>query len=171
MDLSEVKDDIGPEKILEVYDPSTGMRGFTVIDNGSTVRESPLKQLKSGIEPKDVVCKIGLELVMKKSNGEPICIKGTSVKSLTLRGYIPEYNGVLGGETPSDEIVIDCQSLDPTDDCSIHVIPKSFEIYINPPTLTTAANFIPFAVDTIATHSLDPADTCSVQLIPEFIEV
>src|SRR3989338_1668149 len=33
MDLSEVKDDIGPEKILEVYDPSTGMRGFTVIDN------------------------------------------------------------------------------------------------------------------------------------------
>src|SRR3989344_4306177 len=35
MDLSEVKDDIGPEKILEVYDPSSGMRGFTVIDNTS----------------------------------------------------------------------------------------------------------------------------------------
>ena len=68
--------------------------------------QSPLKQLKSGIEPKDVVCKIGLELVIKKSNGEPICIKGTSVKSLTLRGYIPEYNGLFGGETPSDEIVI-----------------------------------------------------------------
>jgi glutamate dehydrogenase (NAD(P)+) len=33
MDLGEVKDDIGPEKIVEVYDPSTGMRGFTVIDN------------------------------------------------------------------------------------------------------------------------------------------
>ncbi len=33
MDLSEVKDDIGPEKIVQVYDPSTGMRGFTVIDN------------------------------------------------------------------------------------------------------------------------------------------
>ena len=26
-------DDIGPEKILEVYDPKTGMHGFTVIDN------------------------------------------------------------------------------------------------------------------------------------------
>lgn len=33
MDLNEVKDDIGPEKIVQVYDPSTGMRGFTVIDN------------------------------------------------------------------------------------------------------------------------------------------
>src|SRR5689334_8987832 len=26
-------DDIGPEKILEVYDKKTGMRGFVVIDN------------------------------------------------------------------------------------------------------------------------------------------
>lgn len=27
------KDNLGPEKIIEVYDPSTGMHGFTVIDN------------------------------------------------------------------------------------------------------------------------------------------
>ncbi|MEK6810960.1 MAG: Glu/Leu/Phe/Val dehydrogenase [Nanoarchaeota archaeon] len=33
MDLQNFNDDVGPEKILEVYDPSTGMRGFTVIDN------------------------------------------------------------------------------------------------------------------------------------------
>ncbi len=33
MDLTEVKDDIGPEKIVQVYDPITGMRGFTIIDN------------------------------------------------------------------------------------------------------------------------------------------
>ena len=93
---------------FEIKDSRSGNYGlgFTVIDNGSTVRESPLKQLKSGIEPKDIVCKIGLELVIKKSNGEPVCIKGTSVKSLTLRGYIPEYNGALGGEITSDELVI-----------------------------------------------------------------
>ena len=67
---------------------------------------SPLKQLKSGIEPKDIVCKqkpIYYELVMKKSNNQPVCIKGTSVKSLTLRGYIPEYNGVLGDPIPTDD--------------------------------------------------------------------
>ena len=33
MELQEFTDDIGPEKIVEMYDPATGMRGFTVIDN------------------------------------------------------------------------------------------------------------------------------------------
>jgi hypothetical protein len=67
---------------------------------------SPLKQLKLGIEPKDIVCKqrpVYYELVMKKSNGQPVCVKGTSVKTLTLRNYIPEYNGSLGGEIPSND--------------------------------------------------------------------
>jgi WD40 repeat protein len=77
---------------------------------------SPLKQIKSGIEPKDVVCKqrpIYYDLVMKKSNNQPICVKGTSVKTLTLRNYIPEYNGVLGGPIPtgdkttSDTVIVD----------------------------------------------------------------
>lgn len=91
---------------FEIKDSRSGSYGlgFTVVDNDLV--ESPLKQIKSGIEPKDVVCKPGLELVMKKSNERPICVKGTSVKNLTLRDYIPEYNGALGGEIPSDEIVI-----------------------------------------------------------------
>jgi len=33
MDLDKFADELGPEKIVEVYDPITGMRGFTVIDN------------------------------------------------------------------------------------------------------------------------------------------
>ncbi|MDP4039512.1 MAG: Glu/Leu/Phe/Val dehydrogenase [Candidatus Pacearchaeota archaeon] len=33
MELDNFADDIGPEKIIEVYDPKTGMRGFTVLDN------------------------------------------------------------------------------------------------------------------------------------------
>ncbi|MGV8142269.1 MAG: Glu/Leu/Phe/Val family dehydrogenase [Candidatus Pacearchaeota archaeon] len=33
MEIDEFKDSIGPEKIVEMYDPITGMRGFTVIDN------------------------------------------------------------------------------------------------------------------------------------------
>ncbi len=33
MEIAEFADDIGPEKILEVYDVKTGMKGFTVIDN------------------------------------------------------------------------------------------------------------------------------------------
>lgn len=92
---------------FEIKDSRSGNYGlgFTVVDNGSDLTNSPLKQFKSGIEPKDVVCKPGLELVMKKSNEQPICIKGTSVKNLTLRGYIHEYNG-MSGEISSEEIVI-----------------------------------------------------------------
>lgn len=33
MEIDEFKDDIGPEKVVEMYDPVSGMRGFTVIDN------------------------------------------------------------------------------------------------------------------------------------------
>lgn len=33
MEINEFADELGPEKILEVYDPKTGMKGFTVIDN------------------------------------------------------------------------------------------------------------------------------------------
>jgi hypothetical protein len=79
--------------------------GFSVKSDISNNLQSPLKQLKAGIKPKDIVCKqqpIYYELVMKKSNNQPVCIKGTSMKSLTLRGYIPEYNGVLGGPIPTD---------------------------------------------------------------------
>src|SRR3989344_6239420 len=33
MELKDISDDIGPEKVIEVYDASSGMRGFLVIDN------------------------------------------------------------------------------------------------------------------------------------------
>jgi len=91
----------------------------------------PLKQFKSGIEPKDIVCKqqpIYYELVMKKSNNQPICIKGTSVKALTLRNYIPEYNRSLGGEITSDEIVISIpHALPVIDDAEIRSMMELFQ--------------------------------------------
>ncbi|MCH7568931.1 MAG: Glu/Leu/Phe/Val dehydrogenase [Nanoarchaeota archaeon] len=33
MQIVEFADEFGPEKVLEVYDPKTGMKGFTVVDN------------------------------------------------------------------------------------------------------------------------------------------
>lgn len=33
MDLEKFDDEIGPEKIIEVYDPISGMKGFSVLDN------------------------------------------------------------------------------------------------------------------------------------------
>lgn len=47
----------------------------------------PLKQIQDGTDPSDVTCTEGLELVMKTSNGQPACIKPTSVEELIERGW------------------------------------------------------------------------------------
>lgn len=47
---------------------------------------APLKQLKEGVEPKDVQCKSSMELVFKYS-GDPACVKSTSVQKLVSYGW------------------------------------------------------------------------------------
>ena len=47
---------------------------------------SPLKQIKSGIVPENVVCKEGLDLIFKL-NGQPACVKTTSVQKLIAWGW------------------------------------------------------------------------------------
>jgi len=56
----------------------------------------PLKQIKDGIEPSNVTCTEGLELVLKQSNGKPACVKPTSATKLIERGWaihvLPNYD-------------------------------------------------------------------------------
>lgn len=47
---------------------------------------SPLKQVKEGITPENIVCKEGLELVFKL-NGQPACVKTTSIQKLIAWGW------------------------------------------------------------------------------------
>ncbi|MFZ8908461.1 MAG: dienelactone hydrolase family protein [Nitrosopumilaceae archaeon] len=55
----------------------------------------PLKQIQEGVEPTNVTCAEGLELVLKLSNGQPACIKSSSVEKLIQRGWaihiLPDY--------------------------------------------------------------------------------
>lgn len=55
----------------------------------------PLKQIQEGIEPMQVTCTEGLELVLKVSNGQPACVKPSSVSKLIERGWamhiLPDY--------------------------------------------------------------------------------
>ncbi|WP_428323967.1 virginiamycin B lyase family protein [Nitrosopumilus sp.] len=55
----------------------------------------PLKQIQNGAEPTSVTCTEGLELVLKFSNGNPACIRPSSVEKLTERGWaihvLPDY--------------------------------------------------------------------------------
>jgi len=47
----------------------------------------PLKQIKEGVEPQNVVCKTGMELIFKIS-GSPACVNSSSVEKLVQRGWI-----------------------------------------------------------------------------------
>lgn len=55
----------------------------------------PVKQVKAGTEPANVTCTEGLELVLKMSNGQPACIRPSSVEKLIERGWaihiLPDY--------------------------------------------------------------------------------
>jgi len=59
----------------------------------------PLKQISDGVDPANVTCSEGLEIVLKKSNGNPACLKPTSVAKLIARGWaihiLPDYENEI----------------------------------------------------------------------------
>lgn len=72
--------------------------GFSTITNTAfsiAYFPPPLKQINDGVEPENVTCTEGLELVLKKSNGNPACLKPSSVAKLIERGWaihiLPDY--------------------------------------------------------------------------------
>ena len=71
---SGVEETVGVEDELQV---STSMREVM----------SPLKQMKSGVDPKDVVCKEGLVLMLKSTDGSAACVKDLSSSKLIERGW------------------------------------------------------------------------------------
>lgn len=48
---------------------------------------SPVAQLKSGVQPDNVECKVGLQKAMKPSSNIPVCVKPDTLKSLLQRGW------------------------------------------------------------------------------------
>ena len=49
--------------------------------------KSPKKQMNEGIEAGAVVCKEGLDLIIKASTGSAACVKSSSVEILLARGW------------------------------------------------------------------------------------
>ena len=47
----------------------------------------PLAQIRSGTAPENVTCTEGLQLVFKSTNGNPACVKHSSVEKLAERGW------------------------------------------------------------------------------------
>ena len=53
----------------------------------TTQVKSPKKQMNEGIEAGAVVCKEGLDLIIKASTGSAACVKSSSVETLIARGW------------------------------------------------------------------------------------
>lgn len=53
----------------------------------TTQVKSPKKQMNEGIEAGAVVCKEGLDLIIKASTGSAACVKSSSVEILLARGW------------------------------------------------------------------------------------
>lgn len=70
----------------------------------------PLQQIAMGVEPANITCTEGLELILKQSNGLPACVKPTSYETLIQRGwgihYLPDYN-----QTNNNSEIIDAGTL------------------------------------------------------------
>ena len=49
--------------------------------------ESPKKQLKQGVSPENIICKTGLELVIR-ANGFPACVKPETAEKMEKRGML-----------------------------------------------------------------------------------
>ncbi|MDH5416676.1 MAG: dienelactone hydrolase family protein [Nitrosopumilus sp.] len=82
------------ESTHEIMD-NMGSQATSVPKQGLAYFPPPVKQVKSGTEPAHVTCTEGLELVLKMSNGQPACIKPSSVAKLIERGWaihvLPDY--------------------------------------------------------------------------------
>jgi len=74
---------------INVGDSTVGPDGTMNTDDGmmkSVDVLSPLKQIKNGIMPKDVVCKQDLKLTFR-IDGQAACVKITSIEKLITRGW------------------------------------------------------------------------------------
>ncbi|QUC64136.1 PEFG-CTERM sorting domain-containing protein [Nitrosopumilus sp. K4] len=80
------------EEILETVEPSQTsskmMHQGQMMHKGQEMRHyPPHMQVRNGINPSDVTCNNGMELMMRVSNGAPVCLKPSSVERLMMVGF------------------------------------------------------------------------------------
>jgi len=79
-------------KISTIERPMTfGSRTDTETKSESVSILSPKQQVKQGIEPMNIICKEGLDLIFKSTDNSPACVKPETAKKLIQRGW-----GTLG---------------------------------------------------------------------------
>lgn len=64
-----------------------GVQETVSIAKNQTVIEPPLRQLKNGVSINDIKCIDGMQLILKKEDGSPACVKPEDVTVLKERGW------------------------------------------------------------------------------------
>ncbi|MBI2128585.1 MAG: hypothetical protein HYU00_06125 [Nitrosarchaeum sp.] len=76
---------ISEDEMVETEDETMESEVETMEEMTPTIL-SPLKQIKEGTMPENIVCKEGLGLVFKLT-GQPACVKTTSIEKLIAWGW------------------------------------------------------------------------------------
>lgn len=71
----------------DTYTNDTSSSDQTPEEQTMMEAKSPKKQMDDGVAPNDVVCKEGLELLIKTSDGSAACVKSSSIQVLIARGW------------------------------------------------------------------------------------
>lgn len=80
-----------------MYTIKTEPLGITVLPDYSldAYKLSPLKQFKSGIPIYEIQCKEGFAVAIKKSNGNPGCVKHETLEKLRERGWAESLGDIV----------------------------------------------------------------------------
>jgi hypothetical protein len=71
----------------------------------SSILSSPLKQFNSGINPNDVKCNSGFQLIIKAKDGSPACVTPQTAQKLVERGWAKSISQTTGSVGDSAKIV------------------------------------------------------------------
>lgn len=63
-------------------------RILRIIPLSETIHPPPLKQLKDGTSPYDIMCSVGYVLVLKQMNNSPACVKPATAAKMVQRGWV-----------------------------------------------------------------------------------
>ncbi len=75
------------EVVLDSMDDTMEDTMEDAMDEDHEHMMAPLKQMEEGVEPSQVQCNEGLQLLLKKSNGNAICVSEGTAGILMQRGY------------------------------------------------------------------------------------
>jgi len=64
-----------------------GVNETVHVTKNNIVMDPPLRQLKNGVAINDIKCIEGMQLILKKENGSPACVKPEDATALTERGW------------------------------------------------------------------------------------